>query len=119
MPGGAVGPPHCGPKDGWKGSATSQSYTNKTNSIPVPCAAGSALGIGKGKAKDGTAAAKGVSFNAAGKNGTYGPVVGPFRYTIVLGGAPESAAGQCGDHTYAAPDCVLNGSGTTMKCKQP
>jgi hypothetical protein len=117
IPGGAVGPPHCGAKDGWKGSATTQSYANKTDQIPVGCAAGSGLGIHKAKAKDQTAQLKGVSFGVGGKKGNYGPVTGPLRYTIVLGGAAEGTAGQCGDHTFAALDCTL--SGTTMKCKQP
>jgi hypothetical protein len=27
-------------------------------------------------------------------------VVGPFRLTIVLGGAAESAAGQCAEHAF-------------------
>ena len=54
-----------------------------------------------------------------GKNGTYAPATGPFRVSVALGGAAESAAGQCAEHTFAAGECVLNGTGTTLTCKQP
>ncbi len=114
IPGGGTGL-HCGPKDGWKTNQlqTAQSYTNKTNAIPPGCGAGSALGIFKTKARD---LSTGAKFLAKGKDGTYGPVVGPFRLLIVLGGTPESAAGQCAEHTFAAGDCTV--AGTTLKCKQ-
>jgi len=39
--------------------------------------------------------------------------------SIVLGGAAESAAGQCAQHAFAPADCSVNSSGTTLKCKQP
>lgn len=54
-----------------------------------------------------------------GKNGTYAPATGPFRFTVVLGGPAEGAGGQCAQHTFGPADCTLNGSGTTLKCKQP
>lgn len=120
IPGGAV-PNPCGPSDGWKTNAglTSQKFKTKTDSIPPGCVPGSALGIAQAQAKDKTASLKGGKFKVKGKNGTYGPVTGPFHISVVLGGAPESAAGQCAEHTFAPADCVLNGSGTTLKCKQP
>ena len=120
IPGGAV-PNACGPKDGWKTNAplTSQKFATKTNAIPPACVAGSALGIEKAQALDKTAKLKGGKFKVKGKNGTYGPVTGPFRLSIVLGGAAEGLAGQCAVHTFAPADCTLNGSGATLKCKQP
>jgi hypothetical protein len=120
VPGG-LKPTVCGPKDGWKTNAgnTAQGYGNKTNENQnAACAAGSALGIGGAQAKDKTAKLKGASFKVKGKNGTYGPVTGPLRMTIVLGGAGEGAGGQCGHETFPAPNCVLSGGGKTLKCKQ-
>jgi hypothetical protein len=120
IPGGAV-PNPCGPKDGWKTNAalTTQKFATKTNSIPPGCVAGSALGIIQAQAQDKTATLKGGKFKVKGKNGTYAPATGPFRVTVVLGGAAEGAGGQCAQHTFAPADCSLNGSGTTLKCKQP
>lgn len=120
IPGGAV-PNACGPKDGWKTNAplTSQKFATKTDSIPPGCGANSGLGIAQAQAQDKTAGLKGGTFKLKGKNGTYGPVTGPFRLTVVLGGAAESAGGQCAEHTFAPSDCALNGSGTTLRCKQP
>lgn len=118
VPGGPV--PQCGPKDGWKSNPglTAQKYSNKTNQNQnAACAAGSALGITGAQAKDKTAKLKGAAFQVKGKNGTYGPVVGPVRMTIVLGGPGESAGGQCGHHTFAPANCVLSGGGKTFKCK--
>jgi len=121
IPGGLIeGGGHCGPKDGWKSNklGTTQGYKNKTGAIlPPTCLSGSALGIMKAKAIDKSAKLKGAVFNVGGKYWTYSPVVGPFKITVVLGADAESAAGQCGEHTFAALDCVLKD--TTLKCKQP
>ena len=119
VPGGAV--PQCGPKDGWKTNSklTSQKYLNKTNQDPTAtCATGSALGITGAQAQDKTAASKGATFKVKGKNGTYGPAVGPVRLTVVLGGAAEAAGGQCAQFTFPAANCALSGGGKTLKCKQ-
>lgn len=117
VPGGLI-PTICGPKDGWKATATKASYANKTNqNQSFACGPGTALGIAQAQAQDKTAKLKGASFKVKGKNGTYGPVTGPFRMTIVLGGPAESAGGQCGDHTFPAPNCVVSGGGKTLKCK--
>lgn len=118
VPGGLV-PTACGPKDGWKTNPglTAQKYLNKTNQNQnFACGVGTGLGITGAQAKDKTAKLKGAQFQVKGKNGTYGPVVGPVRMTVVLGGAGESAGGQCGHHTFPAPNCVLSG-GKTFKCK--
>ena len=118
VPGG-LRPTACGAKDGWKSnnSSTAQGYTNKTNQNQNDaCAAGSALGINKAQAKDQTAKLKGAPFQVKGKGGTYGPVVGPVRMTVVLGGAAEGAAGQCGHFDF--PACTTAGGGNTVKCKQ-
>jgi hypothetical protein len=119
VPGGLV-PTICGPKDGWKTNPglTVQKYGNKTNQNQnSACGLGSALGITGAQAKDKTAKLKGAAFQVKGKNGTYGPVVGPLRMTVVLGGAAESAGGQCGQQTFAPANCVLSGGGKTLKCK--
>ena len=60
-----------------------------------------------------------MKFKVRGKDAAYGPVTGPFRVALVLGGAAESAAGQCAEHTFLPTQCVLNKSGTTLKCKTP
>jgi len=103
IPGLAAGTP-CGPKDGWRANVagTTQSYRNSSNAVQPGCAPGSALGIVKAKGQDKTATLKGANFKAAGKDGTYGPVVGPFRMTVVLGGPAEQSAGQCAVHTFAS-----------------
>jgi hypothetical protein len=118
IPGGLL-PNVCGPKDGWKvnGAGTAQKFATKTDSIPPGCAPGSALGIAKALAKDATAKLKGVKHKAIGKNGTYGPVVGPLRVVVVYGGAAEGLAGQCAEINFTALQCSFNGSGTTLKCK--
>lgn len=118
IPGGAVGT-HCGVKDGWKtnNALTSQSYKNLTDQLPPVCAAGSALGIAKAQAKDKTAKLLGLQHKVLGKDGNYGPVVGPFRVSVAYGGATESAAGQCSEVTFAPAQCVANAYGTTVKCK--
>ncbi len=120
IPAGAV-PTVCGPTDGWKPNATGtvHKYTNKTNSIQPGCVPGSSLGIYKAQGKDLTASLKGVKFQTKGKNGTYSPVTGPFKVAVVFGGAAESMGGQCAEHTFLAAECVLNGSGTVLKCKTP
>jgi hypothetical protein len=119
IPGGLV-PTICGLTDGWSVSGpggTTQKYANFTDQIQPACVLNSALGIYKGQVKDKTASAKGVQHKAQGKNGNYGPVVGPLRVTVVYGGAAESAAGQCTQHTFPALSCTFNGSGTSFKCK--
>lgn len=119
VPGGPV-PTACGPKDGWKTNPalTAQKYGNKTNQNQNGfCAPASAFGINGAQAKDKTAKLKGAAFQVKGKNGTYGPVVGPLRMTVVLGGPAESAGGQCGHQTFAPANCVLSGGGKTLKCK--
>ncbi len=122
LAGGLIPTDPCGPTDGWtvNGSGTTQKYANVSTGVPYAfpvCDPGSALGISKGQAKDKTAQSKGVQHKVQGKNGNYGPVVGPLRVTVVYGGAPESAAGQCTQHTFPAPNCTFNGSGTSFKCK--
>jgi len=119
VPGGLI-PTACGVKDGWKTNTanTAQKYANKTTQNQnFACAAGSAQGISGAQAKDKTANLKGATFQVKGKNGTYGPVVGPLRMTVVLGGAAESTGGQCGTHAFAPANCVLSGGGKTLKCK--
>jgi hypothetical protein len=119
VPAGAVGS-GCNPlKDGWKtnGAQTSQRYANASGAIPPGCLPGSALGIAKAKALDKTVTLHGVKFAVTGKNGTYGPAVGPLKLAIVLGGQAESASGRCGEHTFAAAEC--RHSGTTLVCASP
>jgi hypothetical protein len=112
-------PNACGPKDGWKvnGSGTSEKFSTITDSLPPGCVLGSADQIPKASVNDKTASLKGVQHKLQGKKGTFGPVTGPFRVVVVYGGAAESAAGQCSEVTFGAPQCVLNGSGTTLTCK--
>jgi len=119
IPAGLV-PNACGPKDGWKENPpmTSEKFSTITDSIPPGCVAGSSQGITKAQSIDKTAVLKGVKHKLQGKTGTFSPLVGPFRVVVVYGGGAEQAAGQCSETTYTAPQCVLNGSGTTLKCKQ-
>jgi hypothetical protein len=114
IPGADAGAP-CGPDDGWRTNAalTNQSYKNVTNAVPPACSAGSALGIAKAKAQDQTARLKGARFKVTGRNGTYGPAVGPVRVTVVLGGLSEQMAGQCGEQVLSA--CTRTTS--TLNCK--
>jgi hypothetical protein len=118
VPGGLVGS-HCGPKDGWKagGGGLKQSYANRTHTLPPGCAPASDLGIFRMAADDKTSKQKGVAFKVQGKNATYGPFVGPIRLTIVLGGANEANAGQCGEHVFSLAEC--QNKGNFLKCRQP
>jgi hypothetical protein len=120
LPGGAPGT-GCDPRDGWRvnGAQTSHTYANRSDAIPPACAAGSAFGIAKAKAVDGTASGNGVKVTTTGKNGSYAPNAGPFRVTVVLGGQTEAEQGQCAEHTFAPGDCVRNRSGTKVTCKTP
>ncbi len=117
IPGGPVGA-HCGVSDGWQQNAlnTLHRYRNKSGAIPPGCAAGSAGGIVKAKAQDRSANGGGAGFAVVGKGGSWSPVVGPLRMTIVLGGQSAANAGQCGEHTFAVGDCVAVGA--KVKCKQ-
>ncbi len=116
IPGGLI-PTACGLKDGWKATLVKAQYANKTNQNQnFACGAGTALGITGAQAQDKTAKLKGASFKVKGKNGPFAPVVGPFRMTVVLGGPAEGAGGQCGHHTFPAPNCIVAG-GKTLKCK--
>lgn len=119
IPGGLV-PNACGPKDGWKQNATgtSEKFSTITDSIPPGCVVGSSQGITKAASLDKTSALKGVKHKLSGKTGTFSPLVGPFRVVVVYGGPAEQAAGQCSETTYLPAECVLNGSATTLKCKQ-
>ena len=116
IPGGLVGT-QCGPTDGWKVNATltSHGYKNVTNTIPGGCAPGSGQGINKAKGKDQTGKLKGVKFGVKGANGTYSPITGPLGVTVVLGGAAESAAGQCAENSFTALQCLV--TATKVKCK--
>jgi hypothetical protein len=118
IPAGLI-PTACGPKDGWKvnGSGTTEKYANLTNSIQPACLAGSSQSIVKASAKDKTATLKGVGHKVQGKAGTFGTLTGPFRVTVVYGGIAEQALGQCSEVNFTGPQCVLNGSGTTLTCK--
>lgn len=120
IPPGSI-PTLCGPKDGWKVNAplTTHKYVNRTNQLPPLCESDSALGIFGVQAIDKTSTSNGVKFRWQGKNSTYGPVVGPLRVSVALGGAAESAAGQCAEHTFLPGECVLNGSGATFACRAP
>jgi hypothetical protein len=119
IPGGLV-PTVCGAKDGWRASGnggTTQNYTNASNAVPPACSAGSGHGIYKAQVKDRTAATKGVQHKIQGKNGTYGPLTGPFRVAVAYGGSTQSAVGQCTEHTFTADKCKPNKSGTSLTCK--
>lgn len=118
IPAGLV-PTACGAKDGWKvnGSGTAEKYSNFTDQLQPGCVANSALGISGAKVVDKTAVLKGVGHKVSGKNGTYGPVTGPFRVVVVYGGGTEEATGQCAEHTFSGAACTSNGSGTVLKCK--
>ena len=119
-PGGAV-PNACGPKDGWKTNTplTSQKFANKTNAIPTGMrrrlGARHRQGAGAGQDRQ----AEGRQVQGEGQERHLWPGDGPFRTEIVLGGVAEGLAGQCAAHTFAPIDCTLNGSGATLKCKQP
>jgi len=118
IPGGGV-PTACGAKDGWKANSalTVHKYSNASGALPPSCTPGSALGIVKAQAKDQTAKLKGLQYRIQGKNGTYSPLTGPFRVTIVYGDPVKGNGGQCSDTTFTPSQCVWNGSGTTLTCK--
>lgn len=119
MPAGPVGSPeHCGPLDGWKRvhSGTTQTYTNKSGEmLPPKCTTDSSRGIVQAKAKDNTARGQGAEFVLKGRGGRYGPVTGPLRLTVTLGGASEAAAGQVGQHQFQVSECAR--TGTKMRCR--
>jgi murein DD-endopeptidase MepM/ murein hydrolase activator NlpD len=118
IPGGQA-PNICGSKDGWQGdsSATSQKYRTDTDSVPSACVEGSGRGVSKALVKDMTDRLKGVRHKISGKEGAWGPIVGPLRLVVTYGGTAEAAAGQCTVHSFAPDECALNGSGTSIKCK--
>ncbi|HZR79607.1 MAG TPA: hypothetical protein VFD92_00805 [Candidatus Binatia bacterium] len=51
-----------------------------------------------------------------GEEGNYGSAVGPFRMTVILGGAAEGAGGKCAEHAFAAADCKLGSKGKKITC---
>ena len=54
------------------------------------------------------------------KRGNFGllPADAPLAVTIVLGGAASSAAGECGEVSFAAAACRTSGAGTKITCDQ-
>ena len=60
-----------------------------------------------------------VQILVLGKRGDY-PVVTadiPVNATLVLGGAQESASGQCGETVFEPHNCSFNRSGRTLTCR--
>ena len=102
--------------DGWRANTSLRvhRYGNTTTALPPGCAAGSALGIFRVNGMDATARLKGVKVTVKGRNGTYGPVIGPLTVEIGLGGPAEQMGGQCGEQALG---CTV--SGTKVKCVFP
>ena len=73
--------------------------------------------VSKAQANDKTATLQGVQHKVQGNASTYGTVTGPFKVTVVYGGAVQSLAGQCSEVTFTSTQRVLNASGTTRQCK--
>lgn len=120
IPAGAPGTMCANSTDGWKTNQprTKQIYKNRSGQLPPSCAAGSANGLSLLKLKDRRSIGGGIQFRAKAKDGTIPTPVGPLRLTLVLGGTTaESSAGECGTISFAAPNCVYNGAGTTLICR--
>jgi hypothetical protein len=113
VPGGAG----CGPDDGWKanGAGTTFTYKNKSGALPPGCAPGSANGLSLIKVKDKRAKGGGIAIKAKAKDANIPAVVGPLRFTVVLGAsAAQGTAGECGGIPFAASECSAKATG--MKC---
>ena len=117
IPGGAIGA-HCGATDGWRtnSSLTRQRYGNATDAIPPGCTPGSGLGVFRATLLDRTAAFNGVRFLIKGRDGTYGPIVGPLRIAVALGDTAIQSAGQCGEHEFSPSACVV--TATRARCRE-
>jgi hypothetical protein len=56
-----------------------------------------------------------------GRGGTYAPTMLPVRVVLVVD-HPNAVSGQCGEWLFPAtppamPSCVLDGSGSALKCR--
>jgi hypothetical protein len=103
VPPGAFDP---GTKTGWKVNKAHTAWTYKN---PAGVDGVTTVGV-KRPAKDPSQA----KFRVVGKHGRY-PTAGeafPLRVVFTV-----DAAGQCGLVSFAAGECVTNGSGTTQTCK--
>jgi hypothetical protein len=115
----------CGPKDGWSESASGSSYKyrNRSNALPPTCAPGSANGLTEIRLLKKSADARIVDVKIRAKNTT-------SQSTPALDGNPSirlsmtaeavigpSNADRCG-FSFLPLACKVNGTGTTLSCKQ-
>lgn len=104
---------------GWKknGAGTKWQYVDKTTDGSL---AGTYGGIEQLQILDRSKVASGeVMVKVRGKGGSYPVTSGdsPVNAVVVLGGTAAGDAGLCGNSTFDASACKLNGSGDTLKCK--
>jgi hypothetical protein len=99
-------------RDGWKATAKSVRYRNKSTAFPPACAAGSARGLATltYKIDSGTE----LQATAVAKRAAIGTPVGPLRATLVFGAAADAgAAGRC---AVSAP-LACAPSGAAVRCR--
>jgi predicted outer membrane repeat protein len=103
----------CDARDGWKRTR----YANVSGRIDPPaCTAGSANGLRTIRFKDRRRRGKGIAFLVTTKGSNLGPLVGPFRGTIVLGAsAVASTVGDCGTHGFVTSECSTRRK--TLRCR--
>jgi len=116
VPAGAPGT-GCNAKDGWRANKkrTTYTYTNKSNFLDPGGCSVSANGLTQVKFVDRRASAGIIDFTVTTKGSVLPTPVGPLRGTIVPGGDSQSAADECGRHTFSASSC--SAKRTTFKCK--
>ena len=105
--------PGCDARDGW----TRARYANASGRIDPPaCTPGSANGLRTLRFKDRRRRGKGIAFLATTSGSTLGPLVGPFRGTIVVGASIiASTVGDCGTHGFSRAVCSTRRG--TLRCR--
>jgi endo-1,4-beta-D-glucanase Y len=99
----------CDPRDGWKVTPKAALFRMKSGAIDPPvCTPGSANGLVK--LRFAPRNGHDVDVQVATKRSTLGPVTGPLRATVVLGGDP----GECG----VSPTLICSGAAASLRCEE-
>jgi hypothetical protein len=103
--------PYTAPGPGWRSNTTGSRYVFKDGH---PGGTGSIVKMVV--AHVGGAFAK---VTVTGKTGTYAVTAAdlPLRATVVLGGQPAGANGECGEVAFVSSQCRTAAGGTILLCK--
>jgi hypothetical protein len=99
------------PGAGWKANSAGTHFRFKTDSTTLVGGITKAMVIASGAGH--------YKVKVIGKDGDFQVTLGepPVGVEVVLGGAAQQAAEQCGAINFATADCTFNSIGTTFSCR--